>query len=185
MPTVTKLSQTQIDKVQIDEGLIFINYGEIDEVLLGPTRGGGEFKVNQTIRDVDFDGKKGKSKLQVIEEINATLKVTTLCCSQETLELALPSAVKTGIIDFVLTSAEPGLIPATKYLKNVVMFAKLMDGKFKKITIFSAMHEGDFVFGAKPKAENEHTLELIAHWDQLDATKKLYTIEEVASIPAN
>ena len=185
MPTVTNLSQTQIDKVQIDEGLIFINYGELDEVQLGPTRGGGEFKVTQTIRDVYFDGRKGNSKLPVMEEVNATLKVTTLCCSQETLELALPSAVKSGTTDIVLTSAEPGLIPVTKYLKNVVMFAKLMDGKYKKITIFNAMHEGDFTFGAKPKAENEHTLELIAHWDQLDATKKLYTIEEIASIPAN
>lgn len=188
MATVTNLTQGQIDKVQIDEGLIYINYGETDEMKLGPTRGGGEFSVSQTIRDVEVDGRKGKTKgLQVIEEINATLKVNTLCCSQEVLELALPSSVKTGTVEtgYVLSSNDTGLIPGTKYLKNVVMFAKLLDGKYKKITLFNVMHESDFVFGAKPKSENEHALELIAHWDILDATKKLYQIEEVATLPVN
>jgi len=56
------LTQNQIDKIQIDEGLIYVNYGELDEYLLGPTRGGGEFVATQEIRDIEYDGKKGKTK---------------------------------------------------------------------------------------------------------------------------
>jgi len=52
------LTQANIDKIQIDEGYVVLDYGLSTELALGPTRGGGEFSVDQTIRSIDFDGKK-------------------------------------------------------------------------------------------------------------------------------
>ena len=43
---ITNLTTKQIESIQIDEGVIFLNYGETDERLLAPTRGGGEFAAD-------------------------------------------------------------------------------------------------------------------------------------------
>ena len=66
---ITNLTTKQIESIQIDEGVIFLNYGETDERLLAPTRGGGEFAATVTVRDIEFDGRHGKTTgTQVIEE---------------------------------------------------------------------------------------------------------------------
>lgn len=174
------LTQTEIDKIQIDEGILYFNFGETTETKVAPIRGGGEFTVKNTIRDIEYDGKMGKTKgLQVIDEQNATLKVTTLNASQDTISKAIAGCNMTGQI---ITNGEGGIIPASKYLTNVTLFAKTIDGEYKKITIYNALNEGDFTLGAKPKAEGEIGLEFIAHFDPMDSTKKLYKIEEVSAI---
>ena len=58
----TNLTQAQLNKVQIDSGLIYANYGELTEKLIAPTRGGGEFSVKPTVRDIEHDAKRGKEK---------------------------------------------------------------------------------------------------------------------------
>ena len=42
-----------------------------------------------------------------------------------------------------------GIIPEEAYLKNVTMFAKVVGGGYKKITLFNAMSEADFIDGAQ------------------------------------
>ncbi|OGO90488.1 MAG: hypothetical protein A2Y17_12300 [Clostridiales bacterium GWF2_38_85] len=161
-----------------------MNYGETNERLLAPTRGGGEFSVTNTIRDIEFDGRRGKTAgMQVIEEQAAILKVVSLCMSQEELALAIPGCVVTGAGDeAVIENGDSGLIPESAYLKNVTMFAKLIGGKYKKITIYKAMHEGGLTAKASQKAEGELSLEFNAHFDPKDNTEKLYNIAEVASV---
>ena len=51
------------------------------------------------------------------------------------------------------------------------MFAKLIGGKFKKITIYKPMHETGISVKAVQKAEGELSLEFLAHYptENLDA----------------
>jgi len=183
MGSVTNLTQQQIEKIQIDEAVVYINYGETDERLLAPTRGGGEFSATNTIRDIEYDGRRGKTKgMQIIEEQAATLKVVALCMSQEELALAIPGCAVSGTGDAAIISNSDGvLIPEGDYLKNVTAFAKLIGGKYKKITIYNAMHEGGLTIKAAPKSEGELSLELNAHFNPKDSTEKLYEIAEVAN----
>lgn len=187
MPTVTNLTQAQVNKIQIDEGLIYIDYGTANERKLAPTRGGGEFTATQTIRDIEFDGRVGKTAgMQVIESQEASLKVNTLCCSQKELQLALPGCRVSGSGDAaVIKNAKAGVMSAavgsSVYCSNVTMFAKLMDGKFKKITIFNPANEGALSIKAVQKAENELALEIYAHYTISDLNGDLYQIEEVTS----
>jgi len=177
MPTVE-----QIEAIQIDYGLVYLNYGEVGEKLLGPTRGGGSFDVKATIRDIEFDGQKGKTKdMQVVEDLNATLGVTLIDTSIDTLELAMPFVTRVGNV-LTAGSASIGVIPGAAYRKNITMFAKLISGLYKKITLYNAMNEKDFSLAAKPKGEGEVGLEISAHWDATDDTANLYEIEDVASI---
>jgi len=187
MPTVTNLTQAQVNKIQIDEGVLYVDYGETSERKIGPTRGGGEFNATQTIRDIEFDGRVGKTAgMQVIESQEAVLKVNSLCCSQKEIEFALPGCRVSGTGDAaIIKNAKAGVLSAASgssvYCKNLTLFAKLMDGKFKKITIFNPLNEAAFAVKAVQKAENELALEVYAHYTISDLNGDLYQIEEVTS----
>ena len=58
-----------------------------------------------------------------------------------------------------------GILPGEAYLKNVTMFAKVVGGDYKKITLDNALIEADFTLTAAPKGEGEMPLEVFAHWD--------------------
>lgn len=182
------LTTQQIENIQIDYGIIYKNYGEVDAEMLGPVRGGGEFSATATIRDIEFDGAKGKTKgLQVVEDINAMLKVTILDTSVDKLALAMPFLTLEGdgsTTPYTLTakSSNIGAIPDTSYLKNITMFAKTVKGEYRKITIYNAMAENGLTLAAKPKGEGEVTLEVYGHWDATDDTADLFKIETVTTI---
>lgn len=180
----TNLTKQQVESIQIDEGVVFINYGETNEQMLAPTRGGGEFNASVTVRDIEFDGRHGKTAgTQVIEEQNATLKVTTLCMSQENLALAIPNCTISTEAGKTIKNPKSGVIPLSAYLKNVVMFAKTVGGKYKKITIHNAMHETGFTAKAVQKAEGELAFEFNAHYSHSDLDGDLWSVEEVSEAP--
>lgn len=182
MSIVTNLTQKEIEKIQIDEGVIILDYGEATEKVLAPCRGGGEFAATATLRDIEFDGRNGKTAgTQVIEEQAASLKVTTICMSQENLVLAMPYCRVTGEGDAtIIKNPKMGVVPASAYSKNVTMFAKLIDGKFKQITIYKGMHEDGLTAKAVQKAEGELALTINAHYgtDELDGD--LWEVKEIS-----
>lgn len=181
---ITNLTTKQIESIQIDEGVIFINYGETDEEMLAPTRGGGEFAATVTVRDIEFDGRHGKTTgTQVIEEQGASLKVNTLCMSQENLARAIPTCTVASDEGKSIKNPATGVIPASTYLKNVTMFAKTIGGKYKKITIFNAMHETGFTAKAVQKAEGELSFEFIAHYPHTNLDGDLWKVEELTTPP--
>lgn len=179
---LVNLTENDINKIQIDEGIVILDYKETTERILAPTRGGAEFTVTPSIRDIEFDGRKGKTKgMQVKDGEDVSLKVNTLCCSQENLALAIPGAnVNTDTKK--ITPGKFGLIPATAYLKNIAIVTKMLDDTFKVLVVKNPMHEGSFGFKANSKSENEHNLEMLGHYD---ATKDedMWYIEESETNP--
>lgn len=177
-----RLVKDDINKIQIDEGIVVINYGQEDQKILGPTRGGVECTITPSIRDIEFDGRKGKTKgLQVKDGEDAELKVSTLCCSLENLQLALHGAK--SATDSVEQDEEGfGVIADTEYLNNVAVVTKMLDGTFKVLTINNAMHEGAFSFKTTSKAENEHALDFFAHYDPINGGA-IWKIEDEATNP--
>ena len=180
------LTKQQIENIQIDHGLVFVNYGEPDQKQLGPTRGGGEFVVTANIRNIEYDGRRGRTKgTQVIDELDARLSVTHLDASLETLKLAMPWAEYDETAKKLICGGKSvGLIPDEAYLKNVTMFAKVVGGGYKKITLYNAMSESEFALTAAPKNEGEMPLEVYAHWDPMDDDAVLYDIEDIDDIEA-
>lgn len=183
---INYLTTAQIENIQIDEGVIFLDYGETDEVLLAPTRGGGEFNATAQVRDIEFDGRHGKtSGMQVIEEQAASLKVTTLNMSQSNLAMAIPTAVvdSSQNANSAVKNPPTGYILPAKYHKNVTMFCKTIGGKYKKITIYNPLHEGGINIKAVQKAEGELALEFLAHYAYSDLDGDLWKVEELSSLP--
>ena len=178
------VTQEQLENVQIDYGILFANYGEPDSKMLGPTRGGGEFKATADMRSIEFDGQKGATMgTDVVEAINAVLSVTTLDTSMASMALAMPWATYDDVAGTITCeTASIGVVPTTSYLKNVTMFAKTVKGEYRKITLYNAMSKKEFVLAAKPKGEGEIGLEISAHWDPMDNLANLFLVETVLSI---
>ena len=175
-------TKTQIENIQIDHGIVYKDYGEVTEELIGPTKGGATFDVTKVIREIEFDGSKGKTKgAQVVETIDAMLSIASLNSSMDVVALALPFAT---YADSIVTAedANVGIIDDSAYQTNITMFAKLISGEYKKITLYNAMSESDFSLAAIPKGEGIIALEINAHWNITDDTVDLFKIEDVASI---
>lgn len=175
-------TENDTKKIQIDEGIVVFNLGKESELIVGPTRGGVEMTITPTIRDIEFDGRRGKTAgMQVIDEEDATIKVVSLCCSQELLARGLPNSKldnETGVI----TQGDFGAIAKSKYLETIDIITSMLDGTFKILTFYYGLHEGAFTYKAAPKAENEHNLEIIPHYT-IDDTSKLYKISDSATCP--
>lgn len=159
------LSENDKKKIQIDEGIVVVDYGETNEKVLGPTRGGVEFVVTPSIRDIEFDGRKGKTKgMQLKDGEDVSIKVKSLCCSLDSLKLAIPGAT-VDTSKSKLTPGNFGIIPDTAYLTNIAVITKMLDGTFTILKVLSPMHEGSFNYKGVQKNENEHSLEFIGHYD--------------------
>ena len=180
---LVRLTQNNIDKIQIDEGIVVTNYGEDNETILGPTRGGAEFVATPSIRDIEFDGRKGKTKgLQLKDGEDVSLKIITLCCSQENLALAIPNSTMSSEDGKKIEQGDFGVIKASSYLKNVAVITQMLDGTYKILIVKNPMHEGAFTFKTAPKSENEHNLELLGHYDPMN-DEKIWSVEDSATNP--
>lgn len=178
-----RLTKNDIDKIQIDEGIVVVNYKETDQKILGPTRGGVECTITPSIRDIEFDGRRGKTKgLQVKDGEDAELKVSTLCCSLENLKFALRGTTSSTTSIEQNEESGFGLIKDEEYVKNVAVVTMMLDGTFKVLIIKNAMHEGAFSFKANSKAENEHALDFFAHYDPINGGS-IWKIEDEATNP--
>ena len=162
---LVNLSTSDVNKIQIDEGVVVVNFGKTGEKVIGPTRGGAEFTATPSIRDIEFDGRKGKTKgVQVKDGEDVTLKISTLCCSLENLKLAIPGGTINGSAN-QLTPGSFGVISSENYLDNVAVITKMLDGTYTVIQINNPMHEGALSYKGVSKSENEHSLEFIGHYD--------------------
>lgn len=179
------LTRTQIESIQIDYGKVYLDYGETTERYLGPTRGGASVKITKEIRDIEFDGMKGKTKgMQIIDSINAMLSVSTLDCRMDNLAKAMPWLDYSSSI-LRAKSTDIGMLESADYFTNVVVLAKVVGGGYKKFTFYNPMNEADFELSAAPKAEGMVSLEIYAHWDPEDDTVDLLKIEDVESIDSD
>lgn len=184
----TKITKEQVENIQIDHGILYKNYGLESQSLIAPIRGGTNFKVERTYRNIEFDGAKGKTKgLKTLDDENATLTAKTLDFSLETMADKLPGAKitkddKTNKITKI-ESGKLGLIDESEYIENITMFAQKISGEYIKVTITNALDENGLDFSAVQKAEGEVELVYSAH-HEYDEDKKvpLYTIETVSTM---
>lgn len=175
-------TENDTKKIQIDEGIVVLNLGKENERILGPTRGGVEMTITPEIRDIEFDGRRGKTAgMQVIDGEDATIKVVSLCCSQEVLQAGLPNSVMDKDTK-VITQGDFGVIDKSKYIATIDVITQMLDKTYKILTFNYGLHEGAFTYKASPKAENEHNLEIIPHYT-IDDSSKLYTIKDSETCP--
>ncbi|MDW7673180.1 MAG: hypothetical protein SCK28_01465 [Bacillota bacterium] len=177
------LTVEQIENIVIDTGVVYINYGELDERMLAPTRGGNNFVVEQEIKIIERDGARGKEKglRRVIRE-DATLTVNLMDLSQENIKLALAGAVMDPTTKAITNGN--GEIPDTDYLKNITLLGETLSGEYKVITLYNALSDNGLSINMTDKNESVVQLQFAAHYDPANLTQNIYKIEQLETLSA-
>lgn len=178
---MSKITVEQIEKIVIDAGVVYVNYGLPTERLLAPCRGSNTFNVEAEIREVEVNQVKGKTKglRRKISE-NATLEVNVMDLSLENLKLALPGSTLAGK---QLTNGWK--INNTDYIDNVTLIGEDMGGSYKKVTIYNALMDESLSIEMAEDDESVLALTLSAHYDPTDETDKLWTITDLTELSKN
>ncbi|MDK2800566.1 MAG: hypothetical protein PWQ70_2185 [Clostridiales bacterium] len=155
----------------LDAGVVYVNYGEVDERILGATEGGNTFTVEREYRDIPVDGAKGKIKgLKRIITENAILTVNLKEISKENLLIALPGAIASDYPDTATKTHDSivsnGDISDSDYLTNVALVATVSGSSDPVVLIIkNALNDGNLELNLTDKEEGIITLQLSAHYD--------------------
>ena len=121
--------------------------------------------------------------MEVVDEISATMKVSTLECTLENLMLALGAATK---VSTTISNTEGGVIPDARYLENITAFGKHnKTGAYKKIVLYNALAAGGLSLKTVDKGEAAFDLNFAAHWNPADMTDPIYSITDDATGPVD
>jgi hypothetical protein len=180
-----QITSTQLQNIQIDYGMVYVDFGLAGERRLGPSKGGATFIVTADQSPIEYDGQVGPTKgLHIINAITAKLKIASLDISMDDLAVAMPWASYSAS-KITAEQSNVGIVPDAAYLTNLTMFGKKVGGDYVKIVLFNALNTGDFELACKPKDNGQVTFEFTAHWDPTDATDDLFTVEEVETMGAD
>lgn len=176
------ITTEQIENIIIDAGVVYLNYGEEDQKILAPTRGGNAFEVTGEIREIEVNNVRGKTKglrRKIREEANLT--VTVMDLNLENLALALPSSN----LDVGGDKLSAGWkVTDDDYLKNVTLIGETLGGAYKKISIYNAMVDGDFAIEFEEDDEGTVELNFSAHHAlcPVEGTDVLWDIEDLTEL---
>lgn len=93
MTVRTGISGSTPDRIIIDAGAVYLNYGLANQRLLGATRGGNEFNLNRVTKNIEADGLKGAVKgMKRVTEVNPQITANLLELSVENLIAAIAGA---------------------------------------------------------------------------------------------
>jgi hypothetical protein len=171
------LKKNQIESIVLNTAVIYFDYGEPTQREVGITKGGVEFTVTETVRDIEYDGRRGKTMgMVVIDEVNASLKTTTLELTNDNIFLTLGAATYNPG-QGVIANTPGGVIDDSRFLHNVTAFGICnKNNSFKKIIIYNVLGPGGLTIQTADKSEAGLPMELAAHWDPADHSAPIYEI---------
>jgi len=93
MTIKTGITSSTPDRIIIDAGAVYLNYGLANQRLLGATRGGNEFNLNRVTKNIEADGLKGAVRgMKRVTEVNPQITANLLELSVENLIAAIAGA---------------------------------------------------------------------------------------------
>jgi hypothetical protein len=175
MARYTGISSATPVNLIVDAGAVYINYGEVDQRLLGATRGGSTFVVNQEFRDVQVDGLPGPvAGMSRIISVDATMEVNMLEFSTENLLLAFPGAEAVDYPESPATKTHDSIrrsrnILTSDFLTNIALVGTLQGNDEPVICIlYNAMQKDNFTLSRADQDESVATLTFHGHFDLTD-----------------
>lgn len=171
-PMQRGISTETANRLLINEGVVYLNYGQPGERILGATRGGTEFSIEQDVQDPDIDGKKGplKGTRRVVESI-ATLSCELLEITRENFMLAIAGSTSTtgGVApdDYDSVRRTRELLDAD-YSENITVIGELSTGQAVIVLLYNALNTEAIKLAQEDR--NEATLPVVftAHYDPAD-----------------
>ena len=172
-----------IEPIIIDAGLVYKNWGENNEAMLGVTRGGNSFQVEPEYKDIERDGARGKEKhMKRLINLDANLVVNLMTLSKENIKDAVGCASVDG--DIVKTKLD---VEETDYIDNITLIGEKLGGGYIRITIFNAFSDEGIEIAMEDREETVVEVTFAAHFDP-EASENtdysdLFEIEHLATLP--
>lgn len=154
------------NNILLGEGAIYFNYGiETKETVAGVTRGNGKFEKKTKWHEIDFNGKKGKTKgmtRKIGVDVKLTFGALELC--PENLEKYYADVKVTSDESFDIATGKTD-ITEKDYLDNVAFVGKSKGGKDVIIVIKNALGDGDIEMAFKDDDEVVDKVEFSGTYD--------------------
>lgn len=173
------ITQSQVDKIIVDAGVVYINYGLPSQRLLAPCRGGNTVEFENELRDIEANGFKGKTKgMRRTIVSNAKMQVNFMDLSLENLKMALPGSKLSA------NKLKNGWdIELSDYIDNVTLIAKQNNGTtYRKITLFNVLVDEPISIETAKDEEAVLAVTFAAHYDLGDPEEKLWEMEDITVV---
>jgi hypothetical protein len=180
----TGLTATSVQSFLVDSGAVYLNFGETDERVLGATRGGNVFTVEQDIRLVEIDGIKGATKgARRVIESNARITARLMELTSANLLIALPATTSTVTNEAGITGTTHNMLRRTReiisadYYKNIAIVGKVA-GTTKNFVgiIYNPLADGGFTIEQIDRDESVVEIQFTAHYDVATITTEPWAI---------
>lgn len=175
----TGITKETLHRFILDAGAVFLNWGEEDQRLLGATRGGSTYAVEQEIKETEIDGARGQvAGTRRVITVTPRLTVNLLEFTAENLQLALAGATAE---DATKTGEEPGAegdgthkkisrtsnrtIPVDDHIKNIAIAAETSGGKEGIFIIKNGLADGNLELAFEDKNESVMETQFTGHFD--------------------
>jgi len=165
------ISTETASRLLINEGVVYLNYGETGERLLGATRGGTEFTIEQEVHQPEIDGAKGPLKgTRRITETNAHISCELLEMTRENFMLAITGATSTTVAP-VAPDAGYDSVRRTReltdadYFTNVAVVGELSNGESVIVILYNALNDDEVSIAQEDREEATLPVTFTAHYD--------------------
>ena len=176
------VTPTTAKNLVLDAGVVYLNYGEAGERVLGATAGGNTFLIEREIREIAVDGAKGKVKgLRRLITENAALTVRLKEMSADNIRAALAGTAKTDHPDTpgkTHDAVQPtGDVDETEYFTNVALVATVSGTTTPCVVVLNnALGDGNLEVNLLDKEEMVIEVTFSAHYDPNDLASPIYAI---------
>jgi len=142
--------------ILLGEGIVYVNYGEASQAIIGATRGGSKVELERVIKEISYDGSYGPTKeLRRYERYVVKLVINLLKLNYTTLCYGVPVTVSDGVdsdgtykkIAFDLD------FEASDVLENITFVGQKQDGLYCIIKVENALNLNNLGFEFKEKDE--------------------------------
>lgn len=181
-PGAQGLRTETVDYFIVDAGAVYLNYELPTERLLGATRGGNSFAIEQDVREIEMDGAPGPVKgARRIIEVRPRLTTNLLEISRENLLMAIPGATSTPTPDETAathdTITRNRNIIGTDYIENVALVGTV-SGSDEPIIIIveNALQDENFEIGTEDRDESVLEVQFTGHFDPANMAQEPWRI---------
>lgn len=180
------VSNSTVKRMIVDAGAVFADYGEPGERVLGATRDGSSFMIEQDVREMPIDGARGpvKGARRVVTE-TAKISANLLEMTASNFQLAITgSSVDTSDPTVSVITRDNDFPDESAYLKNVALVGRRRDtGQDVIFIIKNALSDGNFSIETEDEDEASLEVTFTAHFDPSDVETSPWEIRVPAETP--
>lgn len=181
-PDATGITTETAQSLMVDAGAVWLNYGLTDERMLGATRGGSSFVVEQDVREPAIDGSPGPLRgTRRVVEVRPRLTVNLLELTRENIMLALVGSTAAAVPDTTATTHQEirrsrNIIDAD-YVENIALVGTIQ-GTDNPIIIMleNAINDQNFELGTEDREESVLEVQFTGHFDPANMAQEPWLI---------